>query len=122
MMKKIIYVLILLIITFTGVLLSVLPISVGAGVDKIYHFIGFFIATLVFNIAFIGIFGKKYLNYYIIFALIAGGIVAAISEKLQTFSTVRSCDALDWLVNVIAIALAIVIIYFIDLILSKKDC
>lgn len=100
-----------------GVLLSIAPIQVPDGVDKICHFIGFILVTAMAISTFIIFFGKKYINSFLICLLAFGGILAGISEFAQKFITLRECSVEDWVTNLGGIAIVVVIAF---LVFAKK--
>lgn len=107
-----------LLITFTlvlvvGVLLDLAPVQVPDGIDKIYHFTGFFLLTLLSILNFIEFFGMKLINLFLLFVMTFGGIFAGISEILQKLISVRSCDVNDWFVNLLGITFVCMIVFLV---------
>ncbi|MDD3436889.1 MAG: hypothetical protein PHC64_07045, partial [Candidatus Gastranaerophilales bacterium] len=72
-----------ILLIITGITLDLAPIQVPDGIDKVYHFIGFFLITIFAIASFSSIFGKKQLGKFFMFILIFGGFFAGISETLQ---------------------------------------
>ena len=101
-----------------GIILDLAPIQVPTGIDKIYHFTGFFLITISSIVTFILFFGKKQLNYFFMFILIFGGLFAGISEILQKLTAVRGCDVMDWLVNICGIGVASALAFLMT---SKRE-
>ena len=100
-----------------GILLSLAPIQVPDGVDKVYHFVGFALVTTSAISTFISFFGKKYIDSFLIFLLAFGGVFAGMSEFAQKFVALRSCNVEDWITNLCGITLVVVISF---LSLSKE--
>jgi len=94
-----------------GILLDLAPIHVPDGIDKIYHFIGFALITVLAISIFVSFFGKKWINSYFIFLLISGGILGGVSEYLQKLTAVRGCCVEDWLANLAGITLVVILAY-----------
>lgn len=101
-----------------GVVLDLIPIEVPAGIDKVYHFIGFFIISLSAISTFLAFFDRKWLNFFIIFMLTVGAFCAGLSEDAQKIDPVRGCDVFDWFANIGGISLACIITFLYE---SKKE-
>lgn len=100
-----------------GLFLNIAPIEVPSGVDKVYHFLGFFVISLSAISTFLAFFDKKWLNFFIIFILTVGALCAGLSEDAQKLTLVRGCDVFDWLANIGGITLASLLTFFY---MSKK--
>lgn len=94
-----------------GVILDLAPIEVAQGVDKIYHFIGFFVISLSAISTFLAFFDKKWLNFFFIFMLTVGALCAGLSEDAQKLTVIRGCDVFDWITNISGISLACILSY-----------
>lgn len=103
------------IILVIGLILDMGDIRVPQGIDKIYHVILFFLATSIFLLYYMKLFGKKWLPYLLVFILFFSGIIADITEKLQQFSNIRTCEFGDWLANNLGMLLAVVFIYLLSI-------
>ena len=113
-MRKVISLLLFSLVLSAGLFLDTAPISVPDGIDKIYHFTGFFTITILSVFVFISFFNKKWLNSYLVLALLSGGAAAALSEYVQKSCPMRSCDSNDWIADLCGIALATAIVYMIN--------
>lgn len=113
-MKKSTHLIIFIALIAIGILLDLAPIQVPAGVDKVYHFIGFFVITISAIITFYKFFGTKWLNLFFMLTLIGGGLLAGLSENAQKFVPIRGCDPYDWITNIGGISLACVIFFLIN--------
>lgn len=105
-MKKKVNLIVFISIIIVGIILCLAPIKVPAGIDKVYHFIGFFAVSLSAISTYRAFFGEKFLNYFMVFLLILGGLLAGLSEDAQKFVAVRGCDVFDWFTNLGGIGLA----------------
>lgn len=117
-MKKSQQLLLFCLLLVAGVLLDIAPIQVPDGIDKIYHFIGFSVITISAISTFIAFFGKKSLDYFLLFLLAFGGIAAGICEFLQKFVAIRECSVYDWATNLFGITLVVIITYLVN---SKEN-
>jgi len=117
-MKKITQLLLFCTFLAVGIILDLAPIHVSAGIDKLYHFMGFSLITIFAISTFVSFLGRKSLNAFLLFLLGFGGIFAGISEFLQTFVAVRDCSVNDWVTNLCGIA---VVVVFTFLISSKEN-
>jgi len=88
------------------------PISVPNYVDKVYHFIGFAVLTILSISLFAAFFDKKWLNFFLVFLLIFGGAIAGVVELAQKhYSAVRSCDYNDWIANLSGIVFVALFVF-----------
>ncbi len=110
-MKKTFMLIVFICVLASGIALDLLPITVPDGIDKLYHFLGFSLLTALSIKTFIVFFGKKNINKFFFFLLTFGGVFAAVSEGVQSFLSLRSCDVYDWLTNLFAIAFVVLIAY-----------
>lgn len=101
-----------------GLVLNLAPIEVPAGVDKVYHFIGFFVISLSAISTFLACFDKKWLNLFIVLMLTVGALCAGLSEDAQKLTLVRGCDVFDWIANIGGISLASLLTFLYS---SKKE-
>lgn len=101
-----------------GLVLNLAPIEVPAGIDKVYHFIGFFVISLSAISTFLAFFDRKWLNFFIIFMLTVGALCAGLSEDAQKLTLARGCDVFDWFANIGGISLASLLTFFY---ISKKE-
>lgn len=108
-MKKRNNLIIFISLLISGIILDLAPITVPAGLDKVYHFIGFFTISLSAISTFLAFFDKKWLNYFFIFMLTVGALCAGLSEDAQKLDPVRGCDVYDWITNLGGISLACVL-------------
>lgn len=113
-MKKSIHLTIFILLIISGILLDLAPIQVPAGIDKVYHFIGFFIITMSAIITFYKFFGTKWLNLFFILALCGGGLLAGLSENAQRLVPIRGCDIYDWITNISGISLACIVFFLMN--------
>lgn len=113
-MKKNTHLTIFILLIISGILLDLAPIKVPTGVDKILHFLGFFIFTMSAIITFYKFFGTKWLNLFFILVLTGGGLFAGLSESAQKFVAIRGCDPYDWITNIGGISLACVIFFLMN--------
>lgn len=113
-MKKHTHLIIFISLLFIGIFLDLAPIQVPAGIDKVYHFIGFFVLTMSAIITFYKFFGTKWLNLFFILTLIGGGLLAGLSENAQKLVPIRGCDPYDWITNISGISLACVIFFLMN--------
>lgn len=120
-MKKILIALALICAVLLGLFLDLSSFTVPDGVDKVLHFSGFMFFTLLIAAGFATFFGRKNLNKFLFFVLMMGGLLSAVSEKLQDYVPIRNCDPLDWLANVSGIAIAAFIVYAMSLYTTKRD-
>lgn len=120
-MKKSTYLIIFIVLLFTGVILDLAPIEVPAGIDKVYHFTGFFIITISAITTFYKFFGTKWLNLFFILALIGGGLCAGLSEDAQKLVPIRGCDPVDWLTNLGGISLACALFFIVNSISKSRE-
>lgn len=114
-MNKTTNLIIFIILTIAGIALDIAPIQVPAGIDKVYHFIGFFLITLSAMITFISFFGKNFLYHFMVFTLTFGALLAGFAENIQKFVPIRGCDPQDWFVNLSGIGLACIIIFLFNI-------
>lgn len=120
-MKKSTHLTIFIILLFTGVLLDLAPIRVPAGVDKVCHFLGFFVITMSAIITFYKFFGTKWLNLFFILILTGGGLCAGLSEDAQKLVPIRGCDPYDWITNIGGISLACVVFFLMNSIRKRQE-
>ncbi|MEI8388561.1 MAG: VanZ family protein [bacterium] len=111
-MKKIISLVLFAIVLLSGLYLDVSQITVPDYIDKIYHFTGFSLITILSISVFIAFFDKKGLNIFLIFVLIFGGIISALAEFVQKFTITRSCDVNDWIASLCGIIFVAAFTYF----------
>ena len=112
-MKRTSHLLLFCLILVGGVLLSLAPIQVPEGADKVCHFFGFILVTSMAISTFISFFGEQYINHFLVFLLALGGVVAGISEFAQKFILLRECSVEDWITNLGGIALVVVIAFLV---------
>ena len=110
-MKKKLQLLVLGLVFVVGILLDLAPIRVPDGIDKIYHFIGFSLITILAISTYISFFGKKWINLFLMSLLIFGGIFGGISEFLQKYVAIRDCSFQDWITNLCGVTLIVVIAF-----------
>jgi VanZ family protein len=120
-MKKSTHLIIFISLIFLGFILDLAPIEVPAGIDKVYHFTGFFIITISAITTFYKFFGTKWLNLFFMLALIGGGLFAGLSEDAQKFVPIRGCDPVDWLTNIGGISLACALFFIINAINKSRE-
>ncbi|OGH96377.1 MAG: hypothetical protein A2104_04785 [Candidatus Melainabacteria bacterium GWF2_32_7] len=113
-MSKFKSLIILTFILFIGLLLSILPIKVPGGIDKIFHFIVFYGTTTFSTYIIIKAFGNKWINHYLIAILMIGGGLATLSELIQDYVPLRSCDLDDWFINLTGIGASILVTYLLN--------
>lgn len=113
-MKKSTHLIIFIALIAIGIFLDLAPIQVPAGVDKVCHFIGFFVITMSAIITFYKFFGTKWLNLFFMLTLIGGGLLAGLSEDAQKLVAIRGCDPYDWITNISGISLACVIFFLMN--------
>jgi len=113
-MKKVSYFLLLSLFIAIGIFLDLVPIRVPDGVDKVCHFLGFVVITFVAISTFVSFYGKKSLDYFLMFLLTFGSLFAGLSEFVQKFVSIRECDAGDWLTNLLGITLVVAITYLVN--------
>ena len=111
---------ILLIMLIFVVILNVCPIVVPNGLDKIVHYIGFFMFSGYACFVYVKMYGKKYFNFFLVRLLIYGAVLATITELSQKYASLRSCDVYDWLYDIYGIASAGIFAYFVNLTVSHK--
>lgn len=116
LMQKRTHLIIFISLLIIGIILTLAPINVPAGVDKVYHFIGFFVISVSAISTFTAFFGKKYLNVFMFFLLTFGALLAGLSEDAQKYIPIRGCDVCDWFTNLGGISLACIL----NLILNFK--
>lgn len=121
MYKKLYSAFILLFLFVLGFYLTIIPIRVGEGVDKIYHFSAFFIVTLIVSLIYVVNFGKKHLNFFIVAVLIFGALLGAFSEGLQSLTSIRACDPDDWITNLLGMTIAVMLVYLLNVKSSKQE-
>lgn len=119
-MKKITLLITFILVVVAGILLDLAPIRVPDGIDKVYHFIGFSILSLFSILSFVEFFGKKSINIFLFFIMTFGGVFAGISEILQKYVAIRSCDVNDWFVNLLGIAF-VCMVTFLTYSRQKKE-
>jgi len=111
-MKKFIRIFWFVLFLFAMVMFYVVPISVPDYVDKFYHFIGFAIFAILSIALFAVFFDNKWLNTFLVFLLIFGGVIAGVAELAQKhFSEIRSCDYGDWIANLYGIVFITLFVY-----------
>ncbi len=113
-MKKFTQLIFFCLLLVTGVLLDIAPIHVPDGVDKVCHFIGFSLITVFAILTFVSFFGKKWINFFLMFLLVFGGVFAGLSEFLQFFTAARDCSVGDWITNLSGIAFVVLIMFFVN--------
>jgi VanZ family protein len=118
--RKIINLIVFITLLIAGIALDLAPIEVPAGIDKVYHFIGFFVITISAIITYISFFGTKFLNYFIVLILTLGGLCAGLSEDAQKLIPIRGCDVTDWLTNLGGIGLACVFLFLLNSKIQRK--
>lgn len=122
-MKRSTHLIIFICLIIIGIILDLAPINVPAGVDKVYHFIGFFTITMSAIITFYEYFGAKWMNLFFVLVLIGGGLCAGLSEDAQKFVAIRGCDPLDWLTNLGGISLACALFFILNALRKRReDC
>ena len=119
-MTKITSLILLIFFLFIGFLLSVLPIKVPDGIDKIYHFAGFYSVTVFSIYVITKFFGKKKINSYFVFILIIGAGLATLSELIQDGAVLRNCNSDDWITNLAGVSSATLIMYLSNLRVTRK--
>ncbi|EKE04304.1 MAG: hypothetical protein ACD_20C00087G0009 [uncultured bacterium] len=119
-MTKITSLILLIFFLFIGFLLSVLPIKVPDGIDKIYHFAGFYSVTVFSIYVITKFFGKKKINSYFVFILIIGAGLATLSELIQDGAVLRNCNSDDWITNLAGVGSATLVMYLSNLRLTRK--
>ncbi len=112
-MKKNTYLIIFVSLIALGIILDLVPIPIPMGVDKIYHFLGFFIITISAITTFYKFFGTKWLNLFFVLTLIWGGLFSGLSEDAQKFIPLRNSDPFDWLTNLSGISLACALFFLL---------
>lgn len=112
-MKKNNLFIVLILTLMAGVLLDLAPLHVPDGIDKIYHFVGFAVISVLAILTFVEFFGKKSINLFLLSVMSIGGFFAAISEFLQKLTAVRDCDVNDWLVDLLGITLICIVAFLI---------
>lgn len=118
-MKKIIRLSWFVLFLFGMVVFDLGPIQVPDGIDKVYHFIGFSIFTVLSISLFAAFFDKKWLNAFLVFLLIFGGAIAGITEFVQkVLSSTRECSYEDWLANLFGIVFVTLFVYLVN---SKQE-
>jgi VanZ family protein len=110
-MNKIIKLSLFVVAVFIGILLDLLPIQVPNGIDKVYHFIGFALITMCAISTFVAFVDKKWLNYFLIFLLVFGGIFAGMAEFVQKCTIMRNCSVEDWVVNLSGIVFVTLFVF-----------
>lgn len=120
-MKKSTHLIIFISLIALGIILDLAPIEIPAGIDKVYHFTGFFIITISAITTFCAFFGKKWINIFFILVLIGGGLCAGLSEDAQKLVPIRGCDPVDWLTNLGGISLACVLFFIINAVSMSKE-
>jgi len=111
-MKKFIRVVWFVLFLFGMVMFYIAPISVPEYVDKIYHFIGFTVLSILSISLFAAFFDKKWLNTFLVFLLLFGGAIAGVAELVQKhFSALRSCDYNDWIANLCGIVFVTLFVF-----------
>lgn len=113
--NKMLYILITILFIIIGVVLDISNIHVPKGIDKIYHFIAFSIATYWALFLTRRFCSKKLFNRLIVVVLLFLGTFAAFTEKMQNTTAGRSCDPMDWLANIAGITVAGIIFYLINI-------
>jgi len=114
-MKKFIRLIWFILFLFGMVMFYITPVAVPNYVDKIYHFIGFAVLTILSISLFAAFFDKKWLNSFLVFLLIFGGAIAGIAELAQKhFSAIRSCDYEDWIANLCGIVFVTLFVYLVN--------
>jgi len=106
--RKISKLILLVLVLSAGIALDLAPIRVPAGVDKLYHFIGFALITVLTISTYISFFCKKNINLFLMSLLVFGGIFGGFSEFLQQFVALRDCSVSDWLANLLAVIIVVV--------------
>ena len=117
-MKKIIRLIWLILFLFGVVMFYLAPISVPDYIDKIYHFIGFAVLTMLSISAFAAFFDTKWLNTFLVFILIFGGTIGGLAELAQKFVLARSCNYEDWIANLCGIVFVVLFVYLVN---SKQE-
>lgn len=117
-MKKIIRLIWLILFLFGGVMSYIAPLSVPDYIDKIYHFIGFAVFTILSISVFAAFFDKKWLNTFLVFILIFGGTIGGLAELAQKTVLMRSCSYEDWIANLLGIVFVVLFVYLVN---SKQD-
>lgn len=120
-MKKSTHLIIFICLIIAGIVLDLAPIQVPAGIDKVYHFIGFFIITMSAIITFYEYFGTKWMNLFFVFALTFGGLLAGLSEDAQKLVAIRGCDPMDWFTNIGGISLACALFFVFNSVNKKRE-
>ena len=111
-MKKFIRIFWFVLFLFAMVMFYVAPVSVPDYVDKFYHFIGFAIFAMLSIALFAAFFDNKWLNTFLVFLLIFGGVIAGAAELAQKqFSEIRSCTYEDWIANLCGIIFVTLFVY-----------
>lgn len=113
-MKKIlIFIFIIIGVALIGAFFGLTDFEIAPGMDKLYHFGAFFIATIVISGACYYVFSSKnWFNYFLITVCILGGIAGAFIEKLQEYYSInRTSEYEDWLANIAGITIGIILIY-----------
>ena len=111
-MKKFIRIFWFVLFLFAMVMFYVAPVSVPDYVDKFYHFIGFAIFAMLSIALFAAFFDNKWLNTFLVFLLIFGGVIAGAAELAQKqFSEIRSCTYEDWIANLCGIVFVTLFVY-----------
>lgn len=120
-MQKKTHLILFIIILLSGVVLALAPIDVPEGIDKVYHFLGFFVISISAITTYSAFFGKKTLNSFMIFLLTLGGLIAGLSENAQNFVAIRGCDIFDWFANLSGISLACLLAFFLNFLKEKNE-
>lgn len=120
-MKKNTHLIIFISLILLGLFLDLAPIKVPAGVDKVYHFIGFFVITMSAIITFYKFFGTKWLNLFFMLTLIGGGFLAGLSENAQKLVAARGSDPYDWVTNIGGISLACFIFFLMNSLNKSRE-
>lgn len=121
MTYKITYGIITVLFIIIGVYLDISHIHVPNGIDKIAHFIAFFLATSWLMFLITKLLPPKFFPQLIVILFLFLGVFAAFAEKIQNITADRSCDSLDWMANIAGIMLAGLVFYLTSIRLKSLE-
>lgn len=82
--------------------------------DKLYHALGYFIFGVCLGMFFTGIRPDAPMRRTRLLILLTGAIYAASDEIHQYFVPGRQCDVFDWLADLLGVAIALLILKFLQ--------